>query len=130
MIYEGHLDGKKLKSGSILAGKPFSLDFELDTLHVRLRAGNTAYSDYVEMPESRYIIVDFDKADNVLGYSVEGFLFDFRKKSLKGRIILALHLQRLSAVDLARSVAEFIGKQLPDIDSSGKLRHTPQLVLA
>ena len=122
MCYEGRIDRKHLKPGSILAGKRFLLNFEFDTMHVCLKSGKASHSDYLEISKRQYIICDLDQFDNVLGYGVEGFLCDFREKSLKGRIILALHLQNIFTSDLSRSVAAFVEQYLPDMDEFGKLR--------
>jgi transcription-repair coupling factor (superfamily II helicase) len=90
MVLEG-----KLKSPRRNAYLPYRLDVGLDVIYVRLRHGNAAYSDYVELEDQgifrdHYAIVDYDQNKRPIGFTVEGLIEDYRHASLKNRLMVDL----------------------------------------
>ena len=69
----------KLKKDGGLAGRPYRLDIGLDSAYVQVSNGDPVYSDYVPLPDrgkfhDLIAIVDFDKHNQVVGFTIEGML--------------------------------------------------------
>ena len=118
-----------------LRGQPFSYDILLDSLYIRGRPGNTAYSDYLPIPDKgphkdRYFILDFDKDRRVVGFTLEGLMEDaLLEKAPYERAWIGLKLNFLGAKTMAgpmtQKILEYVRDQLrdqlPTLDSRGRL---------
>lgn len=116
-----------LKTGK-LSGKHYSVDFGLDVVYVQVLSAEPAYSDYRILPDTetykdRYVIVDFDRSDRVVGFTIEGLIEDYRNKSLGARLLVDLGLIGIKTLSerLLLDILEFVKDQLPSVDEKGKL---------
>lgn len=129
MVIEGKF--KKAAKGN-LAGKPYRLDLGLDSVYAQISSGDPVYSDYVSLPDkapfhSLYAIVDFDKYDRVVGFTIEGMFENYKASSLRARLEIDLGifaLKHLSSTVKER-VIEYLQEYLPALlDSKGHLAVT------
>ncbi len=113
-----------------LNGKPYTLDFDRDFLHITKESRPVAFSDYFPVPgvPNEYIIIDFDKDARVVGYAFEGILVRWADRSLKNRIALALARAGMNAKSvslasriIAEAAKQFIGSAVPSTDANGRL---------
>jgi hypothetical protein len=125
MIAEGRISNDRAD----LNGKPYTFDVDNDFLHVALRPGNVAFSDYVPRQSAphEYMIVEFDEDGRVVGFGFEGVLAEWGAQSLRNRMRLLGFRAMLNArgVNLASKVLADFGKRvfdkLPRIDANGHL---------
>jgi hypothetical protein len=126
MVVEGRF--RKDAKGR-LGGKPYRLDFGLDSTYVQIAKGDPVYSDYVQLParppfNDLIAIVDFDKHNHVLGFTIEGMLESYRTSSLKARIEIDFGLFALKTLGSAvkDKLIDYLQEYLPTLlDSQGKL---------
>jgi hypothetical protein len=125
MVIEGKF--KDDDKGAV-AGRPWDIDLSLDVVHVKVRDTDPVYSDYVELADrppfkNRYAIIDFDKSNRVVGFTVEGMLEDYKDTSLRARMeidfgIMVLRHISVSALD---RILEYLRENLPTVDATGHL---------
>lgn len=129
MVIEGTF--KKGAKGN-LAGKTYRLDLGLDSVYTKISNGDPVYSDYVSLPDKRpfqglYAIVDFDKHERVVGFTIEGMFENYKSSSLKARLEMDLGifaLRHLSSAVKDR-IIEYLQEHLPALlDSKGHLAVT------
>ena len=112
-----------------LGGKPYRLDFGLDSAYIQISKGDPVYSDYVQLParepfKDLIAIVDFDKHNQVIGFTVEGMLESYRASSLRARIEIDFGIFAIKTLGSAAKdkVVEYLQEYLPALlDSQGKL---------
>jgi hypothetical protein len=112
-----------------LGGKPYRLDFGLDSAYVQVGKGDPVYSDYVQLPArppftDLIAVVDFDKHGQVIGFTIEGMLERYRTSSLKARLEIDLGVFALKTFGSAvkDKVVGYLQEYLPALlDSQGKL---------
>lgn len=112
-----------------LGGKAYRLDFSLDSAYIEVSKGDPVYSNYVELPpkppfKDLIAIVDFDKHDQIIGFTVEGMVENYRSSSLKARIEVDLGIFALKTLGTAvkTKLIEYLQEFLPALlDSQGKL---------
>ncbi len=116
-----------LKSGK-LRGRGYSIDFALDAVHVQVRSAEAAYSDYRMLPDTetykdRYVIVDFDRSDRVVGFTIEGLIEEYSGRSLVTRLLFNLGLLGIKTLSetLMIEILEYLKDQLPSLDDKGQL---------
>lgn len=126
MIMHGKLQSERPD----LNGKPYTLDFDRDFLHLTMVSRPVAFSDYFPVPRvpNEYIIIDFDKDGRVVGFAFEGILTRWSEQSLKNRIRFALTRMGMNAKSVSfasRIVSEaakqFISSAVPKTDQNGRL---------
>jgi len=123
MVLEGTLKNGKL------SGKPYRIDFGLDVVYVQMLPVDAAYSDYRVLPDreaykDRYVIVDFDRNDRIVGFTIEGLIEDYRNRSLVTRLLVDLGLLGIKTLSerALHDILEYLRDQLPSlIDEKGKL---------
>jgi hypothetical protein len=129
MIIQGAF--KKGSKGR-LAGKPYRLDLSLDSVYAQVSDGDPVYSDYVQLPDTTtfhnlYAIVDFDKHNQVVGFTVEGMFENYRSSSMKARleIDLGIFALRTLSSSVKERIIEYLQEHLPALlDSKGHLTVT------
>jgi hypothetical protein len=113
-----------------LNGKPYTLDFDRDFLHMTLHDRPVAFSDYFPRKgaPNEYIIADFDKDGRFIGVAFEGLLSEWAHASLKNRIMLFGLQTRINAQSLALASRVFseigkrvIEKSVPQVNARGQL---------
>jgi hypothetical protein len=124
MIIKGMFE----KGPGSLSGRPYSIDFDMDVVYVQVLSSDAVYSDYRQLPDTasfkdHYVIIDFDKAERVVGFTVEGLIEDYKAKSLRHRLgvdlgIVAMHHLVQQAVDF---LVEYLNDVLPSVDQKGFL---------
>jgi hypothetical protein len=116
-----------------VAGKPYRFDLALDSIYVQILPDDAVYSDYVTLPNAApfsgiYAIVDFDKHDRVVGFTVEGMIEASRASSWKTRLEIDLGilvLQHFSS-NVKDQVIEYLQEHLSALlDSKGYLTVAP-----
>ena|ERR1700693_2002775 len=132
MVIEGRF--KKSTKGRLeqLAGRPYRLDLGLDSVYTQVSDGDPVYSDYVQLPDKGlfrglYAIVDFDKYDRVVGFTVEGMFEQYRASSLRARLEFDLGIFALRTVSTSvkDKVTEYLQEHLAALlDSKGQLAVT------
>ena len=116
-----------LKSGR-WSGKAYCIDLGLDVAYVQVLPVEAAYSDYRTLPDTdthkdRYAIIDFDRSDRVVGFTVEGLVEDFRNRSLFSRILVDFGLVGVHSLShqALNDILDYLRDQLPSVDDKGKL---------
>jgi hypothetical protein len=126
MIRHGNLKSKR----DDLNGKPYTLDWDNDFLHVKVQERPIAFSDYfpVSNVPNEYLIIDFDRDGRVVGYGFEGIIARWASRSLQNRFrasfvraVLGFKDVSVASHVVSDSVARFIDSAVPKTDSAGRL---------
>jgi hypothetical protein len=118
MVISGKLDSKK-HGVKTLAGKPYTFDLGRDVFHVEVLHSDAVYSDYVPFNEW-YMVVDFDRNNRVVSYTIEGLLEDYKRKSLRNRFAIDFGLGLAHMKSIASNVVKQAVSSLPSPDGKGK----------
>jgi hypothetical protein len=129
MVLQGKLKGA---SSATLANRPYRLDLGLDVVYVSIRDAEVAYSDYVPLPDrgifkDHYAIIDYDQNKRAVGFTVEGLLDDYRRSSLKNRLMVdfgGVVLQHASN-RVKEIVQDYLKELIPHIDAKGRFVLSP-----